>query len=356
MRLSLDKGKIASVELDGERLRPGGVGGFYLREPNSAKRVPMVGNAVSKDGKLQLTLTSPLQAKVSAVLTEGDGFIEVAGELENLTSTDRGLWLGFNLPVDTSGWKWGQTLSTSPVIEDDNPAYAEGNNLVPIPAVWTDQGGIALCIPPTNPCVFEVGADADGVRIQMAFGLSKDTTKFPSKAAFRFRIYAIDGTWGFRDALAKYYDWYPEYYHIEPRVMTTLNHHHDWIGMNYVSERFRTDRQINPDVKEYMAYTKTSARIQGMKDPARIKTHEQILDAIAKAVTIQHYEKNGNANSELLKEGRAALINSVCYDPDGSFGRFKARRTVLIFLTTAIPIFLRTRAFRSTLHVPAQGR
>ena len=87
LRLSLDKGKIASVELDGERLRPGGVGGFYLREPNSAKRVPMVGNAVSKDGKLQLTLTSPLQAKVSAVLTEGEGFIEVAGELENLTST-----------------------------------------------------------------------------------------------------------------------------------------------------------------------------------------------------------------------------------------------------------------------------
>ena len=158
----------------------------------------MVGNAVSKDGKLQLTLTSPLQAKVSAVLTEGEGFLELAGELEDLTGTDRGLWLGFNLPVNTTGWKWGQTLSTSPVITTENPAYAEGNNLVPIPAVWTDKGGIALCIPPTNPCVFEVGADADGVRIQMAFGLSKDTTKFPSKAPFRFRIYSIDGTWGFR--------------------------------------------------------------------------------------------------------------------------------------------------------------
>jgi hypothetical protein len=98
---------------------------------------------------------------------------------------------------------------------EEHPAYAEGNNLVPIPAVWKDKGGIALCIPPMNPCVFEVGADADGLRIQMAFGLSKDTTKFHSKAPFRFRIYAIDGTWGFRDALAKYYDWYPELFLVQ---------------------------------------------------------------------------------------------------------------------------------------------
>ena len=112
LKISLRDGKIASVELDGDRLPAGGVGGFYLRQPNDAQKVPMVGNAVSKDGKLQLTLTSPLQAKVSAVLTEGEGFLEVAGELDNLTGTDRGLWLGFNVPVNTTGWKWGQTLST----------------------------------------------------------------------------------------------------------------------------------------------------------------------------------------------------------------------------------------------------
>ena len=318
-----DNGNIAGVELSGDKLPKGTDGGFYLREPNSAKKISMLGNAVSKDGKLQLTLTSPLQAKVRAVLTEGEGFIEVVGELEDLTGKDRGLWLGFNLPVNTTGWKWGQSLSTSPVIKKENPAYAEGNNLVPIPAVWTDKGGIALCISPMNPCVFEVGADADGLRIQMAFGLSQATTKFPSKAPFRFRIYSIDGTWGFRDALAKYYDWYPDYYHIEPKVMTFLGHHHDWINMNFVRDEFRTDRQIDPNLKEYLAYTKTSARIQGLKNAKELKTNAQFLDAIAKTDTIQHYEKKGAANSKLLIEGRAALINSVCYNPDGSFGRYK---------------------------------
>ncbi|MCY2989757.1 MAG: hypothetical protein NTY19_18055 [Planctomycetota bacterium] len=324
LKLALeDNGNIAGVELSGEKLPNGTASGFYLQEPNSPKKVAIVGTAASKDGKLHLTLTSPLQANVSAVLTEGQGFIEVVGVLEDLTGKDRGLWLGFNLPVTTTGWKWGQSLSTSPVITNEYPAYAESNNLVPIPAVWTSRGGIALCIPPTDPCVFEVGADADGIRIQMAFGLSKDTIKFPSKAPFRFRIYSIDGTWGFRDALAKYYDWYPDYYRIEPKVMTALGHHHDWINMNYVSETFKTDRQIDPTVKEYLAYTKTSARIQGLENAKRLKTNKQFLDAIAKTTTIQHYEKKGAANSPLLTEGRAALINSICYNPDGSFGRYK---------------------------------
>ena len=317
-------GSITGVTLNGEKLPNELDGGFFLQEPNSTKKVEMLGKTSSKNGKLYLTLTSSLQANVSATVTEGNGFIEFEGVLENLTGKDRGLWLGFNLPVNTIGWKWGKSLSISPVITNDKPVYSESNNMVPIPAVWTDKGGIALCIPPTNPCVFEVGADADGIRIQMAFGLSKSTTKFPSKAPFRFRIYSIDGEWGFRDALSKYYDWYPEFYQIEPKVMTALNHHHDWIGMNYVTEQFKTSRQIDPNVKEYLAYTKTSARIQGLKNAKEIKTNEQFLDAIENTTTIQHYEKNAAPKSKLLIEGRAALINSMCYNPDGSFGRFKA--------------------------------
>ena len=322
MQLGAD-GNIAGVGMGRAKLPQGGAGGFYLSEPNSTKKVPMAGTAVSKDGKLHLSLASPLQANVSAVLTEGDGFIEVAGELEDLTGKDRGLWLGFNLPVNTTGWKWGKSLSTSPVISKENPAYAEGNNLVPIPAVWTDKGGIALCIPPMNPCVFEVGADADGLRIQMAFGLSKDTKKFPSKAPFRFRIYSIDGAWGFRDALAKYYDWYPDYYRIEPEVMTVLNHHHDWINKNYVGDKFKTDGMIDPKQTWFMAYTKTSARIQDLKNEDKFTTNKEFLDAIANATTIQHYEKGGKPDSPLIKEGRAALLNCICYNPDGSLGTFK---------------------------------
>ncbi|KAB1154034.1 hypothetical protein [Flavobacterium luteum] len=313
-----------TIELGNEKIQQGMSGGFFLREPNSSKKVEMLGKTVTKKGTLYLKLTSSLQANVSATVTEGDGFIEFEGILENLSGKDRELWLGFNLPINTIGWKWGQSLSNSPVITTDKPAYSERNNLVPIPAVWTDKGGIAMAIPPTNPCVFEVGADADGIRIQMAFGLSSSTTKFPSKAPFRFRIYTIDGTWGFRDALAKYYDWYPDYYQIDKKVMTALGHHHDWINMNFAKETFKTDRQIDPELKEYLAYTKTSARIQDIKNANTLKTNEQLINAIENATTIQHYEKKGDSKSPLIIEGRAALLNSIAYTPDGSLGTFKA--------------------------------
>jgi len=324
LHLSFEKnGIVSNVVLDNEKIKKGLAGGFFLREPNSTKKLEMLGKAISKGGKLYLTVQSSLQASISATVTEGNGFIEFTGELENLTEKDRGLWLGFNLPVNTIGWKWGKSLSISPTITIDNPAYSESNNLVPIPAVWTDNGGIAMAIPPTHPCVFEVGADADGIRLQMAFGLSKETKKFPSKAPFCFRIYTIDGTWGFRDALAKYYNWYPDYYQIDKKVMTALGHHHDWINMNFVNESFKTTRQIDPELKEYLAYTKTSARIQDIKNAKELNTNEQLINAIENATTIQHYEKKGDSNSPLIIEGRAALINSIAYNPDGSIGTFK---------------------------------
>jgi hypothetical protein len=76
-----DNGSIDSVELNGAKLPHGGRGGFYLCEPNSETRVPMVGKTFSRDGKLQLMVTSPLQARLEASCVEGDGYIEIQGEL-----------------------------------------------------------------------------------------------------------------------------------------------------------------------------------------------------------------------------------------------------------------------------------
>ena len=235
-------GVVSGVGLNGTSLPSATGGGFFLREPNSSTTVPLTGSAVSANGILTLDLTSAaLKASVKATVSQGNGYIEVSGTLENLdpiNNPDRGLWLGFNVPVNTTGWNWGHNLTdVSQVISSTAPGYSGDDRLlIPIPAVWSTNGGIALCIPPTDPCVFENSADAGGVRIQMAFGLSPITTNFPSKAAFRFRIYSIDGTWGFRDALAKYYDWYPDYYAIAPSIMKRLNYNRDWLTMNYENE------------------------------------------------------------------------------------------------------------------------
>jgi len=328
LKLQVDNnGTISAVELNGSTLPNGTMGGFYSRDPLSTTKVPLTGTVSTiSAGKFQLKLSNSLNDSVAAVITEGVGYIEVSGELKDLTGTDRGLWLGFNLPVNTTGWKWGQTLSISPVISASAPGFSGDNRFLgPIPSVWSTNGGIALCIPPTNPCVFENSADANGLRIQMAFGLSPITAKFPSKAAFRFRIYSIDGTWGFRDALAKYYDWYPDYYSIEPQVMTRLNHRRDWLTMNYENlDPSKNDLAsiASPELGQYCAYTKITARPQSMTtnvvniSPANTQGY---IDAIANCTDIMHYNMKGPVNHPSLIEARSAINNCATYHPDGTW-------------------------------------
>ena len=327
LKLQLETtGNISAVELNGAALPYGSMGGFYSQDPLSYTKVPLTGTASALSaGKIQLKLSNSLNDSVTAVITEGVGYIEVAGELKDLTGTDRGLWLGFNLPVNTTGWKWGQTLSISPVISAAAPGFSGSNGYeVPIPAVWSTNGGIALCIPPTNPCVFQMSADANGLRVQMAFGLSPITAKFPSKAPFRFRIYSIDGTWGFRDALAKYYDWYPDNYSIEPSAMKRLNHNRDWLTMNYENlDPSKNDMAglAFPAVKQYCAYTKLTARPQGMTGVENLLATDTqgYLAAIAKCTDIMHYNMKGAVNLPSLIEARSAISNCTTYHPDGTW-------------------------------------
>ena len=319
-------GSISGVAMNGITQPSGTGGGFYLMEPNSSTQVPLTGNVVTNAGQLNLTLTNSLQAKVTATLTQGAGFIEVAGVLEDLTGTDRGLWLGFNVPVNTLGWNWGHNLTAAnQVISSAAPGYSGDDRLlIPIPAVWATNGGIALCIPPTDPCVFENSADAGGVRVQMAFGLSGDTINFPSKAAFRFRIYSIDGMWGFRDALAKYYDWYPDYYTIEPSVMKRLNHRRDWLTMSYEDEGPSANDLTSiasPELGQYCAYTKITARPQGMTGVENLSPSDTqgYFAAIAACTDILHYGRKVPVNNSKLVEARAAISNCVVYHPDGTW-------------------------------------
>lgn len=322
----LTNGNITTVTLNGIT-QPGGTGGgFFLRQPNSSTQVPLTGTLVTNAGQINLTLTNTLQAKVTATLTQGAGFIEVTGVLEDLTGTDRGLWLGFNVPVNTLGWNWGHNLTAAnQVISSGAPGYSGDDRLlIPIPAVWTTNGGISLCVPPTDPCVFELSADAGGVRVQMAFGLTPITANFPSKAPFRFRIYSIDGTWGFRDALAKYYDWYPDYYTIEPSVMKRLNHRRDWLTMNYENEGPSANDLASiasPELGQYCAYTKLTARPQGMTGVENLlPTDTQgYLDAIANCNDIMHYGRKVLTNDPSLVEARAAISNCTVYHPDGTW-------------------------------------
>jgi hypothetical protein len=127
-------GVVSAVGLNGTSLPSGAGGGFFLREPNSSATVPLTGSAVSANGILTLDLTSSaLKASVKATVSQGNGYIEVLGTLQNLdpiNNPDRGLWLGFNVPVNTTGWNWGHNLTdVSQVISSAAPGFSGDDRL-----------------------------------------------------------------------------------------------------------------------------------------------------------------------------------------------------------------------------------
>jgi len=85
--------------------------------------------------------------------------------------------------------------------------------LVPIAAVCDGRAGLALAVPPDAPCYFAAGYAGDvGLSMTMRLGLSPETRPRPGEASFSLLLMPADGTWGFRDALRRYYELFPEYY------------------------------------------------------------------------------------------------------------------------------------------------
>ena len=85
-------------------------------------------------------------------------------------------------------------------------------SLYPLAAVWNERAGLALGLDMDHPAQYRLVYHA-GTRqffIAYDFGLTKDTARFPSSAGFRFVLYDFDPRWGFRAALQKYYDLFPQ--------------------------------------------------------------------------------------------------------------------------------------------------
>ena len=80
----------------------------------------------------------------------------------------------------------------------------------------TDTGrrmGVGFALDPNVPCVYEIGYQPDvrALALTLKLGLSplpRDAA-FSSQVPFRFALFRVDGTWGFRDAARRYYELFP---------------------------------------------------------------------------------------------------------------------------------------------------
>jgi len=133
------------------------------------------------------------------------------------------LLVEFSLPLDATGWQWGDHLDVSrpitPGATYDNVGNLAGHpmNIYPFSAVYNSTQGLALGIPLDTPRVFHIRYDHTerdrvGYVISFPLALTQDTKDSPGQGEFEFIIYGFAGQWGFRAAAQKYYDSFPEYY------------------------------------------------------------------------------------------------------------------------------------------------
>ncbi|MCK5805296.1 MAG: carbohydrate binding domain-containing protein [Lentisphaeria bacterium] len=86
----------------------------------------------------------------------------------------------------------------------------------PLACVTDGKGtiGLGMAIPPDSPCGFRFEYDWEErmLVLTLKFGLSAlpRRAELQSQAPFRFVIFAVDGRWGFRDAVQRYYSLFPK--------------------------------------------------------------------------------------------------------------------------------------------------
>jgi len=213
LRLTVRDNTITSLQVNGNEFAASSPSGFLVRDFAADSDV----YAFTGDACHELGL------KLEASYNAAKDHLAVEGRVTDTTGRDRAVTLLFALPLDATGWQWGDDARRSRPIGGSGEfantvslrCGANGKmSLYPLAAVWNERSGLALGLDMDHPAQYRLVYHA-GTRqffIAYDFGLTKDTAKFPSSAAFRFVLYRFDSRWGFRGALQKYYDLFPQHF------------------------------------------------------------------------------------------------------------------------------------------------
>jgi hypothetical protein len=220
---------ISIVKVNGRPVEfAGGPSAFFARDTaaqSAFQSVRITAMAVDESGITGLCATSfDLRIRLDATIWSKQNWIEISGTLSDREGQDRAISLYFGLPVKGGKWVWWDDATecrdTSQGGDFRNvTAVGAGENgtmsRYPLSAICdTDKGiGLSIAVPMDEPRLYRIAYDADRGILYIAydFGLCQDVKAFPGKATFRFVIYSFDPWWGFRAALQKYYDIYPQF-------------------------------------------------------------------------------------------------------------------------------------------------
>jgi hypothetical protein len=222
-------GSAAIVKVNGSTVALSGApSGFFARDAAGQSAFHSFAGTVMLDERDRAVLSAearPLALRLQAVVEARNRSIEISGTLNDTAGKDRSVSLYFALPVGGGNWVWWDD-TTSPRDTTGGGDFrhvasvgAGANGTMsryPLCAIADAEKGIGLClaIPMDCPRLYRLAYDADRNILYIAhdFGLCPDVEAFPGKASFRFIIYSFDPTWGFRAAVKKYYDMFPQFF------------------------------------------------------------------------------------------------------------------------------------------------
>lgn len=213
LTLKLQDQTIRSLTAEGQEYPSPAPGGFLVRD-FAAK---------SDFHNFKKGSCEELGLKLNATFAAAKNHIVVSGQIHDVTGKDRAITLLFALPLDATGWNWGDDMRHERLIQGKEE-FANTFNLrsgangkmsyYPLAAVWNQKTGIALGMDMDYPAQYRLvySGALHQFFIAYDFGLTPDSASHPGQAGFRFVIYSFQPQWGFRAALQKYYEIFPQHF------------------------------------------------------------------------------------------------------------------------------------------------
>ncbi len=289
-----EDGRVATVRVDGKDVplaaRPALV---RVRDAAARSALEPVMLAARREGdRVVLHSTErPLGLEIAATISSRGGFIEIAGEIAG-GPRDRCIDLALYLPIDRRGFSIGTGLQNErarrrnarkePASEADIDTSEDHDNaMYPLCPATNPATGVGLClaVPPTHPTRFFVASDDGGVALIFRIGLSAASAQ-PGRTAFRAIAYRHDPAWGFRSALARYYEFYREDFFTRHAQRLGA-----WTTQN-------ASRLAHPELYAYHEAGFTAWRHPGGTDSGiNLKPSLQLFDEGPIADTLEDYER-----------------------------------------------------------------
>jgi hypothetical protein len=216
LKLTLVEDRITALEVSGRALGVGRQGGFMARDVAANSDVFAFQAGACPD------LGLALEHRLQPVALPGGGGFRVEGTITDTRRRDRAITLYFALPVDATGWQWGDDIQRGRPITGQQE-YFNGVSMgsgatgtlsqYPLAAIHDHTVGLALGLDMARPAQYRLVYHAGTRQLLIAYDLGL-VPEANSRAEFAFVFFTFPPAWGFRAAWAEYMDLFPDHFQV----------------------------------------------------------------------------------------------------------------------------------------------